>query len=72
MHRKDFQRLCWDYQQKLIERTNITDEATEIGDAEQSLEEVLSEEAAVGVGDEARVERARLIPLGEDKPRPPG
>jgi len=43
MNRRDFQRLCWDYQQKLIARTDIAEEATGIGDAEQSLSEVISE-----------------------------
>ena len=42
MDRKTFENLCWDYQQKLIKHTD-TDNGEGIGEAEQSLEDVIKE-----------------------------
>lgn len=42
MNKRAFQRRCWDYQQKLIASTDF-DDGEGIGDAEQSLEDVISE-----------------------------
>ena len=43
MNRQTFENLCFEYQEKLISRTNLAEEAEGIGDAEQSLEDVISE-----------------------------